>query len=178
MQQTALRWTLGDAPKLQALGNHLPSYPCYAEVSNRFLWDNGNLPYALSGVIYEPIGVLEMKKSNRFKSNIEFVTLKLTSQDKTKFDEWAKPNAGKIFKYLGELAEGGYKFSVSPDFNNACVIASLTGTDNSVDNGGLCMTSRAETIDEALLVMCYKHFVMANGGNWLDIAGQNSDNWG
>lgn len=119
-----------------------------------------------------------MKKSNRFKSNIEFVTLKLGKADKEKFDAWVKAEGGKIFKYLGELAEGGYKVSISPDFNNSCVIASLTATDNSPRNNGFCMTSRGEDTLEALQIACYKHFVMADEGDWLDIADKSSDNWG
>jgi hypothetical protein len=166
-----------DAP-LRARDRPPEQFPHRAEVSNRFLWDNGNYPYVCCNVSYLSILELTVKKSNRFKSNIEFVTLKLTSQDKTKFDDWATKEGGKIFKMLVEVNEGGYKVSISPDFQNSCVIASITGTDNSTHNVGLCMTSRAEDVQEALMVMCYKHFVMADGGDWLDVAGKNEDNWG
>jgi hypothetical protein len=147
-------------------------------VSERFFWDNGSLPFVFAGVKYLDLMELIMKKSNRFKSNIEFVTLKLTTADKAKFDEWAKVGEKKLFPMLDELGEGGYKISISPDFNNACVIASITATDNSTHNVGLCMTSRGETIVEALLVACYKHFVLADGSDWLAVAGKNEDNWG
>jgi len=156
-----------------------PSYFLFqVEVSNRFLWDNGNLPYALCGVTYLSLQGLIMKKSTRFKSNIEFVTLKLSTADRIKYDEWAQQAGSKIFKMLSELAEGGYKVSISPDFNNSCIIASITGTENCVHNVGLCMTSRADDVNDALLVMCYKHFVLANSADWLDVAGKNEDNWG
>lgn len=147
-------------------------------ISERFYWDNGNLPFVLAGVTYLDLMELTMKKSNRFKSNIEFVTLKLTTADKEKFAEWAKTGEKKIFAMLDTLNEGGYKLSISPDFNNACVIASLTATDNSTHNNGLCMTSRGETVIEALLVACYKHFVIADEQDWLLVAGKNEDNWG
>lgn len=163
-------------PKPPFLLFPLPRY--VAAPLERFSWDNGSLPYVLAGVTYLSLMELEMKKSNRFKSNIEFVTLKLTSQDREKFANWEKDAGKKIWAMLTELNEGGYKMSISPDFNNNCVIASLTATDNSVHNQGLCMTSRAEDTQEALLVMCYKHFVMADGADWLTVAGKNEDNWG
>jgi len=119
-----------------------------------------------------------MKRAQKFKSNIEFLTLKLTSQDREKFDVWAKEGTKKTWPMLRELYEGGYKVSISPDFNNQCVIVSLTGTDNSTHNVGYCMTSRAEDVQEAILIACYKHFVMADGADWEAVAGKNEDNWG
>lgn len=177
MRQLEL-FSIGTRAFPQAQIRDRPAYACWAEVANRFFWDNGNLPYVFCNVTYVSLLELIAMKNKRFNKQIEFVTLRLTTADKEKFAVWEKANTPKIFKYLNELSEGGYKVSISPDFNNSCIIASITGTENSTANVGLCMTSRAESVEEAIMLACYKHFELCAADDWTALAGKNDDNWG
>lgn len=146
--------------------------------SQRFYFDTHCLPYVYAGITYEDIRTIDMKKSKRFNSSIQFINIRLGKLEKEAFEVWYKENLKNLFKMVNTLHEEGYKISLSPDFQNNCIIASITGTDNASFNNGLCFTSRAEVVEEAIMLMCYKHIVMAHSESWEDIAESRDDAWG
>lgn len=146
--------------------------------SQRFYFDTHCLPYVYAGITYEDIRTIDMKKSKRFNSSVQFINIRLGKLEKEAFEVWYKENLKSLFKMVNTLHEEGYKISLSPDFQNNCIIASITGTDNASFNNGLCFTSRAEVVEEAIMLMCYKHIVMAHSESWEEIAESRDDAWG
>jgi hypothetical protein len=120
----------------------------------------------------------EMAKSKHKAvfGNVEFIQVKLQPEDAAGFNTWCDSNRKKFLSMGQEIAEAGYKLSISPDPDNGCIIASLTGTKHASVNEGLCMSSRADTFEEAVLLCFYKHIVLFDGGEWTGT--QTSQNWG
>lgn len=98
--------------------------------------------------------------------NVEFVNLRLTADDKPKFVAWADDNAPDLGTLLDNMVGSGYKMSMNLDSQNDCYIVAVTGTGDARDNKGLCMTSRADDLVEALMMAVYKHVVLCNSGSW------------
>lgn len=106
----------------------------------------------------------------------EFVNIRLTEDQVEDFEKWAMANTSKIWQMLNDLAEAGYKHSTSPDLENACHISTITATQYATDNQKFCLSSRSDNLVEAVLLTCYKHFVISDGGAWR--GSQTRKNWG
>lgn len=116
-----------------------------------------------------------MAKTNRFVE-YEFVNIRLTEEQVEDFQTWAAKNQGNIWRMLTDLAEAGYKHSTSPDPDNQCHISTLTATEHASENNKHCLSSRSDDLIEAVLLSCYKHFVLSDGGEWVGSAARK--NWG
>lgn len=112
----------------------------------------------------------------KFTGGAEFITFRLPRDEAENFDQWWAKSYDKFPAMLTDVINQGYKVSITPDFNNACVICSIVGKDPGNDNKGKCFTSRADEWSEALGLMLYKHLVIAGGEEWPEDAKGN--NWG
>lgn len=88
--------------------------------------------------------------------DIKFAQIRLEEEQKPDFLAWATENEHAVFGLLTDLAADGWKGSFSEDAINVCYIASHTQQDEDDKNYHVCVTSRAETILEALMLNAYK----------------------
>jgi hypothetical protein len=110
-------------------------------------------------------------------NSIEFITIKIQREDKDAYDAWCEEYGDDLLNHLSNTADAGYKLSMSYDFENGTYIVALTGKKDTPKNGGLCFTSRSKDLVDALLLTLYKHWGLANGGDWSKIA-TSTDDWG
>lgn len=118
---------------------------------------------------------ITMARNSRFVE-YEFVNIRLTEEQVEDFQVWAAKNGGKVWEMLNDLAEAGYKHSTSPDPDNQCHISTLTATEHASENLKHCLSSRSDDLIEAVLLSCYKHFVLSDGGEWVGSSARR--NWG
>lgn len=119
-------------------------------------------------------GLILMAKNNY---SIEFVSIRLNKSDKKSFQVWQKEHGEKLNQNLEELALTGYKVSISFDPERDTFITALTGKKTASHNVSKCFTSRSSDMAEALQLMCYKHFGLANAEDWDKISTED-DSWG
>jgi hypothetical protein len=93
-------------------------------------------------------------------SDIKFAQITLDEGQKGEFYEWAKGVDKRLFGLLTGMAGDGWKCSFGEDATNACYIASHTQQDEDDTNYHVCVSSRAETIEEALSLQIYKITVL------------------
>jgi len=70
-----------------------------------------------------------------------------------------------VLEIMGDMLSEGHKIALSYDPERDTVSCAVTGAYSRCQNAGLTMTSFARDITTALLVMAYKHDVIAKG-NW------------
>lgn len=121
---------------------------------------NGNKPRASSS-------------SGNF-SDFKFVNARLSSQAEEAFKKWFDDHAADAWELLASVVINGYKFSGSWDATNDCFIFSLTCRDDSSVNANLVLTSRSDSMWEALGLCLFKHLVLWPEG-WPE---QQRQNWG
>lgn len=96
----------------------------------------------------------------------QFVDMRLSQTDKTKFDEWLMSSGEEISDLLNMYCENGYKFSVSYDGNNDCFIGSMTCLGETDNNYRFVLTSRNDNWYNALALCVYKTQVLCENGHW------------
>lgn len=96
-----------------------------------------------------------------------FLNLRLAEEDKVRFDAWYEGASQTIGTLLDDAMIDGLKVSMSWDVENECYIVTFTGSLIPAHNTRYASSSRAATYNEALALMCWKHFVLAEG-NWFD----------
>lgn len=108
-----------------------------------------------------------------------FLNLKLDDADRERFDAWLEEHGGRVGAFLDDALIAGLKFSLSNDAENECYIATLTGLLIPSHNTRYAASARAGTVSEATALICYKHFVLAEG-NWFDFLPHNGklQRWG
>lgn len=89
-----------------------------------------------------------------------FVDIKLTAEQRDEFKEWPG-RGGDIVRQLQALADDGYRFGVSWSGEHQTYTVSMTGRSDGNPNSGLCMTSFAGSLETALWLAVYKHFLVA-----------------
>lgn len=112
-----------------------------------------------------------------FGRNIVFHNIRLTNEQKPDFINFVGEADEPLVKMLAQLGMDGYKFSVTFDPERDCYILAITGTDLAVVNKNSCFTSRSADFTEACMMGLYKHYVLAEGGDWSKIVTQ-TDDWG
>jgi hypothetical protein len=109
-------------------------------------------------------------KKNSITSEPEwggFLNLRLTDEHKVLFDTWHEASQQTVGTLLDDAMIDGIKVSLAYDTENECYIATFTGSLIPAHNTRYAASSRAGTYWEALALMCWKHFVLAEG-NWFD----------
>jgi hypothetical protein len=115
------------------------------------------------------IGGLTMSRSPLARlPETDFVNLTLPQSEESNFTGWAKKNEKQWPAMVTTLIEQGYRVSLSPDFENACIIVTLTCRSADSPNNGKAMSTRAEHWIDALLLALYKHLVFT-AGNWGEV---------
>lgn len=111
------------------------------------------------------------------KFDWEFVELKLEKSDQPKVEKFAKEYQGNAVEILADIAEIGYKISVSwVDKQNSYVV-SVSGTDRSPDNQKQTITSWSDNLFEACAIAGYKVLILADDKLWKELATESSQ-WG
>lgn len=116
-----------------------------------------------------------LKKKNGFE--VEFVNIPINSDDKEAI-QGMDISPEQIWLELEEIAQNGYKISLSCDLENTGGIASITGKRGCVPdtNDGKCMVSRGPDITFAVYAMLYKLRTFCVDGHFpSDVAARHSD---
>lgn len=108
---------------------------------------------------------------------VDFVNIRLSPDDKKKFDAWAQQTLPDLADHLLALVSNDYKVSLNLDAQNDCYIVAFTGNSDNRKNKGLCMTSRSGDLIEAILIGLYKHEVLCENGEWGEPE-QRDNSWG
>lgn len=109
-------------------------------------------------------------------SDFQFCELRLTKDDKAKFDAWAKEHVDDAPDLLDSLVQSGVKASYNWSDANDCYTFSLTDLAEKSSNYKVVMVSRADNFLEGLMIGLYKHHVMCKDGHWPVQSQENS--WG
>lgn len=108
-----------------------------------------------------------------------FLNARLDGEHKERFQDWFSSEGSRVWQALDDVLSEGVKVSLSFDAENSAYVAALTGR--------LCLSlkqrwvaqGRASTWEEAVAVVLYKHFVLAEG-NWDNFRPSKGDfmKWG
>lgn len=111
----------------------------------------------------------EMAKNNKNQTSfvpVEFVRIDLDNDQAANFKKWAEKELANLPQHLSNFISEDMKIGLMWDDGNNCFIASATCKDEKSDNHNCCMTSRSDDWPEALLLLVYKHEVVAKGKEW------------
>lgn len=97
---------------------------------------------------------------------VGFVNIDLTEAQKKQVKNSYIFTEERLFELIANLADDGYKVSVSWDFANNTYTASLTGICAGCANPGHTLTGRHSNLLVCLSVLFYKHFEVCEGGVW------------
>lgn len=111
---------------------------------------------------------VEMAYKSKLRSEWTFANIVLTSEQRDEFQTYLNDPSTDGYELLGIVIEQGYKFSASYDPEHNAWIATLTGTPLSRENDKTSMSSRHQTLYEAVTLACFKHLVVSKGGVWAD----------
>lgn len=93
-----------------------------------------------------------------------FINLRLDDDEKTAFHHWRETEGSSTWELLQTVLDDGVKVSITQDAENQCHVVTLTGALVSTDKDhNYAVSSRAETWEEAVALMMYKHFALAQG---------------
>lgn len=103
-----------------------------------------------------------------------FVEVPLSDKDRGELDGWSQPGQVDIEKFLTDLAEDGYKFSLAGDFTHGTFIATATGKSDTCENQGYALSGRGPSPFGAIVALWYKIDVLLGWGPWADEDGKVS----
>lgn len=111
-------------------------------------------------------------------SNIEFVNIYLSEEDKRALKLWEVSGEDYLL-VLAEWVENGYKVSLSPDFSHDSFIVSITGKEcTPPENKDRCLSSRGSTLENALASMMFKVQNKCPDGIFPDSTGRSFGDFG
>lgn len=105
-----------------------------------------------------------------------FVDVKLTAEDRLDFLRWEQ-RTDDVVGLLQALSDDGYRVGCSWSGEQQAYTVSLTGRGEGNPNKGLCMTSFAKTLENAMWLALFKHHVITRGA-WMDSAYGGSEEFG
>lgn len=105
-----------------------------------------------------------------------FVTYRLSEGEKRRFAEWAEQEGLDRDALLSDLLLSAHKVSFGYDTKNACFMMTVTCRDPQSINHGLCCTSRAPNLNQAIDVGLFKHYEVFCDHCWADL--QAANDWG
>jgi len=106
----------------------------------------------------------------------KFVDVRLSAEDKADFLRQEYDDKFLV-TVLQSLCDDGYRVGCSWSGETQAYTISLTCRNASSKNSGLCMTSFAKTVRQAIGLAVYKHTVLTEE-NWLGVAGAGSEDFG
>jgi hypothetical protein len=123
---------------------------------------------------------LTTKRNYKMKRNFNqawtFVRCDLAPEEREHFVGWLQETQDDIIEVLNAVLLHGYKLSVVFDDDNDTWIATLSGTKYTAHNDKSSMSSRHTSFEDAVMLMLYKHTVVAQGGTWRN--GSEGGQWG
>jgi hypothetical protein len=120
----------------------------------------------------------QAKTNNRpeYGNDASFADVKLTASEKDVFLQWREKTDANCIDSLEALIADSYRVGCKYDYQNSCYVVTLTQQDTKHRNSGLIIMSRADSIDNALLLSSYKVFVLFEGQRLP--TDKRDDNWG
>lgn len=91
-----------------------------------------------------------------------FLDLRLTSDEKAAFEDWA---ASFDWSIIDDMLADELKLSISFDVGSSTYLASLTSIKHAGANLRCVLTARASTWERSVMLVAYKHFVLLEA-NW------------
>lgn len=99
-----------------------------------------------------------------------FVNIRLETEHKKAIKAYAEALDGDtILAELIELIDDGYQVSLSPDKENASIIATLTGKDGDCVNSGYSMSQRHDDPVVAVAALLFAHKELAQRDAWVKV---------
>lgn len=110
----------------------------------------------------------QLRRCNDTDEWAGFVPCSIVETDRESFDIWFAGDMAQVTGLLDVALANGLKFTLVYDGANMSYVASFIGRP---DVGGerafrAVLSGRAGTFDEAIAVLCFKHFVMLHGDWW------------
>lgn len=109
-------------------------------------------------IIWE--NVMGKGKSNSWQGTTKFCAISLDTEGKEKARAWLEKNGKDIDTLATDMVRDGWKTTFTWDADNDCFIASATQRDEDHRNYDICVTSRAGTMWDALMLNYYKIYVL------------------
>lgn len=121
-----------------------------------------------------------LNRMARYKSKIDkgwkFANIRLDRDQRDEFTEWSTGIGDDVIEVVTTVLIEGYKLSAKFDGENETWIATLTGQDESPSNARTSMSARHSSLTKAITLLCYKHLIVCNGGDWS--AQVTEEEWG
>lgn len=109
-----------------------------------------------------------MARKREFTKDWTFARIELTAEQRASYNEFlAAPDTNPMDLLVIAMSEG-YKFSAKYDNVKDNWLATLTGTAASKINDRVSLTAFHRTLDDAIAVLMFKHFVVAGQKTWND----------
>lgn len=96
---------------------------------------------------------------------LTFINYKFDAETKTAFEKWFAAKEPLFTNAIFDTLRGEYKLSLSWDEDKECVIAAMTGKDESL-NPKKCLTIRSADWVKAIAACAYVHTVVFSGEIW------------
>lgn len=116
------------------------------------------------------------KQTDNTATMPKFVDVKLSQEDKAEFLSLDYDD-GFLVTALQSLCDEGYRVGCTWSAETQAYTVSVTCRNSGSPNNGLCMTSFAKNVRQAVGLAVYKHTVLT-GGDWLGDAGRGSEDFG
>lgn len=134
--------------------------------------DTFYLLYVADSAYYVYMGEEEMAK----QFSMEFVNHTLTETEAVQFSKWLTSFQKDEGDPATELLMQGYKVSARYVADQAAVVVTVIGTDETPDNKNKAMSSWAENLYEGFAIALFKVAVVFKNGEW--DTGKASKRWG
>lgn len=105
-----------------------------------------------------------------------FIDIKLTQADRKRFIEWFQAGPDPV-KILTDFTDTGYRVGCAWSGEHQSYTVSVTCRSPEQPNNGLCMTSFAKSLHQAVCLAWFKHSVIAYGA-WRTYAPEEQEGWG
>jgi len=128
---------------------------------------------------FTPLYLREGTMKNKSYGTMNFVEIRIDRSIRDDAEAYVTNNMDKVFPMIVKIISDGYKMSFTSDAENECYIVALIGTANTKHNANCCISARSDTLEEAALLVLYKHYILADGEKWQTAETQaRFDNWG
>lgn len=86
--------------------------------------------------------------------------------DFSEFDAWLEAEGKKSSTHLAEMAEEGYKVTITFDPVMVMWRCQISGTQHTEVNQNMGLSSESGDMLDAISITYYKHYVFGDGGQW------------
>jgi hypothetical protein len=104
------------------------------------------------------------------KWSVEFVNIELNATHRKELKKIVNDAEYDVGTLLTNLVTDGYRIGLAYNPEKDSFTCSLTAKDTAAHNEGFCMVSHSGTPIKALLTAVYKHYSIAKGAEWRDVA--------